>query len=207
MPKARTPYSVHPSVAMVRKWIADLPTKTGRSLDQWIHFIPEQGPGDTKGRKLWLKKEFGVGTNIAGWLVDRAEGNDRAIGEGDPEAYLASAERYVETMFAGPKAALRPIYDRILELVLELGPDVKICPCMTIVPFYRNYQFAQIKPTTRTRIDLGLALKDLPAQGRLIDTGGFIKKDRITHRIPIAQPEEIDAEVIRWLRTAYDRDS
>lgn len=40
--------------------------------------------------------------------------------------------------------------------------------------------FAQIKPTTQTRIDLGFALKDMKATGRLIDTGGFAKKDRIT---------------------------
>jgi hypothetical protein len=70
-----------------------------------------------------------------------------------------------------------------------------------------NHVFAQIKPTTRTRIDLGLALGDTPATGRLIDTGGFEKKDRITHRIPITSPAEIDDEVKRWLKTAYDRDA
>ncbi|PYT26441.1 MAG: hypothetical protein DMG57_21500 [Acidobacteria bacterium] len=43
---------------------------------------------------------------------------------------------------------------------------------------YRNHVFAQIKPTTRTRIDFGLALKDRKTPNRLIDTGGFVKKDR-----------------------------
>jgi hypothetical protein len=32
-------YSVHPGVAMVQKWIADLPAKTGRDLDSWMAFI------------------------------------------------------------------------------------------------------------------------------------------------------------------------
>jgi hypothetical protein len=45
---------------------------------------------------------------------------------------------------------------------------------------------AQIKPATRTRIDLGFALGSREAEGRLIDTGGYAKKDRITHRIPIS---------------------
>jgi hypothetical protein len=49
-----------------------------------------------------------------------------------------------------------------------------------------------------------LALKDTPATGRLIDTGGLAKKNRITHRIPIGSVDEIDAEVTRWLRVAYD---
>jgi hypothetical protein len=87
-----------------------------------------------------------------------------------------------------------------------LGEDVRICPCKTIVPFYRRHVIAQIKPSTRTRIDFGLALGDTKATGRLIDTGGFAKKDRITHRIPITSSAEIDAELRRWLKVAYDRD-
>ena len=61
-------------------------------------------------------------------------------------------------MFSGAKVALRPIYEALLKLGLKLGKDVKVCPCQTIVPFYRDHVFAQIKPTTRTRIDLGFAL-------------------------------------------------
>jgi len=43
--------------------------------------------------------------------------------------------------------------------------------------------------------------------GRLLDTGGFAKKDRITHRIPISSLSEIDDEVMHWLKVAYDRDT
>src|ERR671933_2846002 len=110
-------------------------------------------------------------------------------------------------MFAGPKAGLRPLYDRLLRLGLALGEDVKACPCKTIVPLYRRHVFAQIKPATRTRIDLGFALGDMKATGRLIDTGGFAKKDRITHRIPITSLDDINDEVKHWLKVAYDRDA
>jgi hypothetical protein len=44
----------------------------------------------------------------------------------------------------------------------------------------------------------------MKAKGRLIDTGGYAKKDRITHRIPIADVQEVDDEVARCLKTAYD---
>jgi hypothetical protein len=110
-------------------------------------------------------------------------------------------------MYAGGKAGLRPLYDALLQLGLELGTDVKACPCKTIVPLYRNHVFAHLKPTTRTRLDLGLALGELEATGRLFDTGGLAKKDRITHRIPISRMEDIDDEVKQWLKTAYDRDT
>jgi hypothetical protein len=103
--------------------------------------------------------------------------------------------------------ALRPICEALLDLGLAVGPDAKACPGETIVPLYRNHVFAQIKPTTKTRIDLGLALKDAPATGRLIDTGGFAKKDRITHRFAITALSEIDDEVRRWLERAYEMDA
>jgi hypothetical protein len=203
--KSKSIYSVHPGVAMVRKWIDDLPAKTGRSLDQWLKFIKKTGPKTEKERVEWLKTEHGLGTNSAWWLAERAEGKGGE--DDDPDAYLRAAEGYVEKMFAGPKESLRPIYDALLKLGLGIERDVKACPCQTIVPLYRKHVFAQIKPTTQTRIDLGFALKDMKMTGRLIDTGGFAKKDRITHRIPISSVKEIDDEVKRWLKVAYDLDA
>jgi hypothetical protein len=54
---------------------------------------------------------------------------------------------------------------------------------------------------------MGFALGALKGQGRLVETGGFAKKDRITHRIPISTPADIDGEVKRWLRVAYEGDA
>src|SRR5262249_29497104 len=193
-------YSVHPGVAMIQDWVAKLPSKTGKTLEEWIALVKSSGPGTEKAQREWLKNEHGLGTNTAWWIAERAAG--RGMEDGDPEAYLKAAERYVEAMFAGTRAGVRPIYDQLLRFCLKLGKDVKACPCQTIVPLYRRHVFAQIKPTTRTRIDLGFALGAREAVGRLIDTGGFAKKDRITHRIPISSPAEIDDEVKRWLKVA-----
>ena len=112
----------------------------------------------------------------------------------------------MEEQYAGPKEKLRPIYDELLKLGKSLDGDVKACPCKTIVPLYREHVFAQIKPTTNSRIDLGLALTQYKGKlpKRIIDTGGLAKKDRITHRIEITASEQIDAEVRKWLKTAYD---
>jgi hypothetical protein len=198
-------YGIHPSIEMVQNWITSLPDKTGKSLEQWLAFVKKHGPAGEKERREWLKAEHGLGTNAAGWIAERAGGKG---GEEDtPEGYLKAASGYVESMFAGAKAGLRPIYERVLELTSELGGDVKACPCQTIVPLYRNHVFAQLKPSTKSRLDLGFALKDLPAEGKLIDTGGFAKKDRITHRIPLATLADIDKEVSHWLKRAYELDA
>jgi hypothetical protein len=204
MPETTHPYSVHPSVQYIRNWIDTLPKKTGRSLDEWLRLAAEQGPPTAKERTAWLKSEHGLGTNSAQWIAETSLGTMDETG--DAEHYLRRAVEHVEGMYAG-KEALRPIYEELLKLGLAIGPDVRACPCSTMVPLYRNHVFAQIKPTTKTRIDLGFALKDTPVTGRLIDTGGFAKKDRITHRIPIASLEDIDDEVRKWLRVAYDMDA
>lgn len=199
-------YGVHPSVAMVQKWVSELREKTGRSLEEWIALVKKEGLKDEKSRREWLKSKHKLGTNRASWIAERAEGKGW---EDTPEAYLKAAVRYVEEQYAGPKEKLRPIYDELLKLGKSLGEDVKACPCRTIVPLYREHVFAQIKPTTNSRIDLGLALTHFKGKlpKRIIDTGGLAKKDRITHRIEIMAPEQIDDEVKKWLRTAYDLDS
>jgi hypothetical protein len=94
----------------------------------------------------------------------------------------------------------------MLALAFSLGKDVRVSPGKTMVPFYRKHVFANVKPTTNTRIDVGFALQDLEPTGKLISTGGFDKGDRITHRIPITSAGEIDTEVRKWLKHAYEID-
>jgi hypothetical protein len=204
MARKKSLYGVHPGVAMVQNWIATLKDKTGRSLEEWLELVQVEGPAGEKERRDWLKTKYKLGTNTAWWLAERAAGTD--TWDDDPEKYLQAAEQYVADMFAGPKAGLQPVYDELLRIGLALGKDVKACPCKTIVPLYRNHVFAEIKPATRTRIDFGLALKDTKAEGRLLDTGGLAKKNRITHRFAITRLAEIDDEVKCWLQAAYEMD-
>ena len=210
MPKTATKkksiYGVHPGVLMTQKWIAELKQKTGRTLEEWLRFIKKEGPPTEQTRRDWLKSEHRLGTNTAWWLAERSVGKGEEAADSD--AYLKAAENYVEEMFSGKKEHLRPLYDALLKLGLSIGQDVKACPCQTIVPLYRHHVFAQIKPTTQTRIDCGLALGDTKkTPERLINTGGYEKKDRITHRFEISSLNDIDDEVKRWLRVAYDRDA
>jgi hypothetical protein len=199
-----SPYDVHPGVAMVAKWVAELPEETGKTLQEWVRFLESEGPATAAERRAWLKAEHGFGTNAAWWIVERAA-KGAGWEDGDPAAYLRAATVYVESMYAGPKAGLRPLHDRLIELGRGLGPDVRICPCQTIVPLYRKHVFAQIKPTTRTRIDFGLSLRGVEATGRLLATGGEAKGDRITHRIAVQALADVDAFLESWLRSAYER--
>jgi len=198
--KGSSLYSMHPGFAMEEAYRENLVKRTGKTLDQWIAFVKRSGPASGTDVREWLKREHGLTSNYATWVADEAQGKGRGSDSYDPDAF-------VEAMFAEKKAALRPIYDRLLKLALSVGRDVKACPGKTIVPLYRQHVFAQIKPTTNTRIDMGFALGALKAKGRLIDTGGFEKKDRITHRIPVSSLDDIDAELKDWLKKAYELDA
>lgn len=175
-----------------------LKERTGRTLEQWVQLVRKSGPPTQKERMAWLKDAHGITTNYALWIAKRVDGEGSAD-DYDPDAM-------VEEMFAGKKAGLRPIYDAMLALAFKLGRDVRVSPCKTIVPFYRKHVFAQVKPSTATRVDVGFALRDLQPTGKLISTGGFDKGDRISHRIPVATVKEIDTEVKKWLKHAYEID-
>jgi Domain of unknown function (DUF5655)/Domain of unknown function (DUF4287) len=205
--KSQSIYGVHPSVAMVQKSLADLKGRTGRSLEEWIALVKKEAPKGENERREWLKTKHKLGMNSATWIAERA---DRNGGDLDtPEGYLKAAVGYVDEQYAAPKEKLRPIYAELLELGKSMGADVRACPCKTIVPLYRNHVFAQIKPTTNTRIDIGFALAAYKGKlpKRVIDTGGLAKKDRITHRIEIKSESDVNDEVKKWLRTAYELDA
>jgi len=166
-------YDVDPGVEMVQKWAAELKAKTGRTLEEWIAGVKKEGPKDEKSRREWLKTKHKFGTNGARCIAERADG--KGAEEDTSEEYLKTAVVYVEEQYAGAKENLRPIFDELLKLGKSLGDDVKACPCKTIVPLYRKHVFAQIKPTTNTRIDLGLALNHFKGKlpKRIIDAGGL----------------------------------
>src|SRR5688500_13206684 len=118
-------YSVHPGVLMTQKWIGELKQKTGRSLDEWLKHIKKSGPADETGRRSWLKEEYGLGTNTAWWLAERSFGKGEESGE--PDLYLQQAERDVDKMFSGAKAALRPHQEMLHNLSHQT--DIVIITC------------------------------------------------------------------------------
>lgn len=205
-PRRPSIYSPHPALEYVQSVLRNLGPRTGRTAEEWVRLLEKEGLEDPKARVAWLKEEHDLGGTTA-WTVAEFAGGEHAWFR-DAGGYLEEAERLVEQMYAGKKAGLRPLHEALIELALELGEGVRICPCKTIVPLYRQRVFAEIKPATQKRIDLGLALKDsrrkLPA--RLLETGGLRKGNRITHRIPITVPGDIDAGVRRWLEHAYELD-
>ena len=200
-------YDLHPSVAYVQAILVNLEARTGRDLAAWVALARQEAPQGAKAITAWLKQQ-GLGATQAGLVAQQVAALPGHTFDDTPEGYLAAAPSYVDAQYAGRKAALRPLFERLVALARGLGDDVKVCPCETIVPIYRQHVFAQVKPFA-ARLDLGLALGDpatVPAPSAYLkDTGGFQKKDRLTHRLELTSEADLD-RALPWLRRAYERD-
>ena len=200
-------WDLHPSVAYVHTVLANILPKTGRTVEAWVELVKSEGPTEAKARSAWLKAQ-GLGATQAGFVAQRAAALPGQAFDDTPEGYLAAAPGYVDGQYSGRKAGLRPFFNHLVSLVRSLGEDVRVCPCETIVPFYRNHVFAEVKPFA-SRLDLGLALGDPSGvkdrTGRLKDTGGFKKNDRITHKVEIILEADLEL-ALPWLERAYKLD-
>ncbi len=197
-------YRVHPAVAKAAAVVESLAKKTGRSIDEWAQLLARKGPAGVDARREWLEREHGLDAPAAALVVDRAEG--RGAEASDRAAYLMVAAEYVEQMYSGDKADLRPVHEALVDLALSLGDDVKVCPLPDAVPVFRQHLIARIEPASPTRLDLGLALKNAPGPppDRLAPAGARETGDRITHRIALSTVDEVDEQVAAWLKIAYD---
>lgn len=180
---------------MVAAVKANMPEKTGKTFEQWVRIAKAKGHSKARECYAWLKQEHGLPHLSAQIVADTATGGNRYAGYDDPAAL-------VDAMYAGDKAGLRPIYDELIKIAQKLGKDVGITACKTYVTLRRQRQFAIIKPTTKTRVDLGITLADVKPQGRL-ESANSVGSDRITHVIKLDSIQSIDAEVKRWLKEAY----
>lgn len=168
---------------------ATLEATTGRSLASWQETV--RGLGLDKHGQIVaaLKRDHGLSHGYANMLALLHTGYGKA-----------AEDELVAGLFSGPKAALRPIYDRLLAVVEALGQDVVIAPKKTMVSFRRSKQFACFTPSSAKRAELGVALRGDPPTERLRLTNGMT-----SHAVWIAHPAEIDAEVVAWVRAAYER--
>jgi hypothetical protein len=174
--------------------IDNMPEKTGKSLEAWCAEIQKTGLEKHGEIMKLLKDEHGVTHGFANTITILY----RQHAEGGPPA----EEDLVAAQYAGPKAGLKPIYDDVIKTVESFGKDVEVAPKRTYVSLRRSKQFGLVQPSTKTRLDIGLNLKDVEPQGKLEAGGSF--NAMCTHRIRIEEPGDFDAEVKDWLKKAYE---
>ena len=167
--------------------LKNIPEKTGKTLNHWITIIAASGHEKHGAILKFLKEEHGVSHGFANLIASKSR-------ETDEEVDLVAAQ------YAGPKESLRPLYEEIVGFAQGLGTDVEIAPKKASVSLRRKKQFALITPATKTRIDLGLALKGEEPAGRLETYNAMC-----SHRVRLELPADFDDEVKAWVTQAYSR--
>ncbi len=176
--------------AATQTMIDNVPAKTGRSLDEWFAIVDAAGLQKHGQILSHLKSEYGVSHGFANLIAARA------LSRGE----VVTVDGMVDAQYAGRKAPLRPVYERLLAEITRFGPDVEVAPKKTSVSFRRRKQFALIEAPSATRLQLGLNLRDATPTARLRAAGGMC-----THRVDVTSSEQIDAELIGWLHEAYEQ--
>jgi predicted transport protein len=171
---------------------AGLLKNTGKDLAHWIKVVRASGIDKHKAIIDFLKAEHGFTYGYANFVAHKARESDAAS---LPDDDLLVAQ------YQG-KENLKPIFELLAKQLMALGDDVTQPPKKAAVSFIRKYQFALVKPATKTRIDLGLKLKGKPTTGRLEDSGPF--GTMCTHRVQLFETSDVDDEVLAWLQEAYD---
>jgi hypothetical protein len=182
--------SVQDAIATMAR---NIETQTGRGVADWVALARATGLAKHGEILKWLKAEHGLGHGYANFLALRT------LEAGSPAPVN---DNPVDELFAGPKSALRPLYDQLVAAVGAFGPDVEIAPKKNNVSLRRAKQFGLLQPSTATRLDVGLILKDVEPAGRLEVSGSF--NAMFTHRVRVSAAADIDAELKAWLRRAYD---
>lgn len=172
--------------------IRNIEEKTGKPIAEWLRLVKKSGLEKHGAIVKMLKADHKITHGYANLIAHEALRS---------AAVHSDAGDLVAGQYAG-KEALRPIYDRLANAIEGFGSDVELAPKKAYVSLRRTKQFGLIQPSTRTRVDVGIQLKGVPAHGRLEASGSF--NAMVSHRVRVEAAHAVDEELIGWLRQAYD---
>jgi hypothetical protein len=177
---------------MANAMIANFKDRTGKSLEQWIAIAKNSGVAKHGEIVKILKADHGMTHGYANLVAHKTLKSDAGS--------IGATTDLVAAQYAGDKAALKPIYNALIKAAKSCGA-VEIAPKKAYVSLRRSKQFAIIKPSTRTRVDLGLNMKSEPAEGRLEKSGSF--NAMVSHRVRLEKTTDVDKDVKAWIKKAW----
>ncbi len=175
--------------------LANIEKKTGKSLAQLKTAIGKSGFNKHGEIRSWLVETYGLGHGDANTLTHAALKSD-----GASAAKGASPDQVLDEIYAGKKAHLRPVHDKLMAAIVKFG-EHEVAPKKGYVSLRRKKQFAMLGPKTNERFELGLNLKDDIKDTRVkpVPPGGMCQ-----YIVPLTSADEIDAKLIGYIKRAYD---
>ena len=177
--------------------LKNIEAKTGKTLAQLRTLIEKSGLTKHGQIRQMLMDEFGLGFGDATMLVHFAQASD---GQSAAQKTGATTEDVLAAIYTGAKAPLRPVHDRLLAAIGKLGP-FEIVPKKGYVSLRRARQFAMVGPASKGRVEVGLNMKGVEPTARLVaqPPGGMCQ-----FKVYLTTAGEVDAELLGWIRSAYE---
>jgi hypothetical protein len=179
----------------IQAQLKNIETRSGKSLDELSAIVRRSGLEKHGEIRDMLKRDLGLGHGDANTLthhVLQTRGAGAVAGAG--------ADATVDELYAGAKAPLRPIHDKLMAAIHGFG-EFEISPKKTYLSLRRKKQFAMIGPATNSRVEVGLNMKGVPGGTRLVQLppGGMCQ-----YKVKLTSAQEVDEELLAWIRHAYD---
>ena len=177
--------------------LKNIQTRTGKTLDQLYAIIRKSGLSKHGEIRDMLKKELGMGHGDANTLVHLYLKSESEGAKPSP----ASLTDVIDEIYSGSKSHLRPIHDKLMEEINKFG-SFEVAPKKGYVSLRRKKQFAMITPATKSRVEVGLNMKEIDATSRLIE----LPAGRMCqYKVDVIDAKEVDHELISWIKQAYER--
>ena len=176
--------------------VRNIEAKTGKTMKQLAQIIAKSKLTKHGEMRSMLMEKYGLGHGQANTVVHLTRKSD---GQSAAETNGLSTDDVLAGIYVDKKEHLRPVHERILEVIGPLG-DFEAAPKKGYVSYRRKKQFAMVGPKTNSQVEVGLAAKQLPAHDRLkeMPAGSMC---RYTTRL--SSPDEVDATLEGWLRTSF----
>jgi hypothetical protein len=170
--------------------LANIEKRTGKTLAEFTQVIRESGLEKHGEIRDMLRSQFDLGYGDAHTLVFLAR----------QPASTPSGDEAVDGLYSGAKATLRPVHDALMAAIGEFG-DFEIAPKKTCVSLRRRKQFAMIGPATKTQVEVGINTKATLTSPRLKTSK---PNSMCNYTCRLTEAGEADAELLGWIRRAYD---
>jgi hypothetical protein len=179
-------------------YLDNIRAKTGKGPDDFKALAEAKGllaPGVKAGAVVaWLKADFGLGAGHAMAIYATFT---------RPGGVRASPDARLDRLFSGGRARWREAFEALLAQAQAYGGGVVGSSAADkYVSLIRDgKKFAIVQPGA-SYLDLGFKVPGAAPTARFAEAGGW--NAMVTHRVRLGDGDEIDAEVLGWLRRAFD---
>ena len=176
--------------------LKNIEAEYGKPISAWLEVIRKSTKRKHSDVVALLKTKYGMKHGAAHRvaLVARAEFEGKSDSDAVPVDPVAQ-------LYAGKKAALLPVHRKLMAAIRELGGDIEVAPKKGYLSLRRKKQFAMIRPAA-AHVDLGLVLPGARTTRRRESAATF--NALFSHRVRVPNAASVDAELISWLREAYE---